>query len=783
MALLIHVAGDADLRIDAHQLNQLEVRQRRLAELREEEDADELARRILGMRYGFASEETDQGVEPRLWSRSSPPLAKEFAKIEEEDITGLLRVLIVGTSADEGATEEIARVLACCIERLSPLVKEQYGIEVGSVNPVIIRNLFESDLGPLDEELAKIDREETVILPIAGGASALAVGVAGSAIAAGHDVLMILAKKDPAQSHSLKMRADPIRGWLLGLGLPTVLKEDYPRDNSVQQAACSVEFAFSNSPMEKRSESLAQLLLMDIARGDLAAGMSIRAWVLAEFRSRLAGEECDQTNGSSYKKSLKNGHLKAVVRELEKRADLSEAERWLLDRKDLLDVGERATHEFASLLEENEADAIRTAVRQAVGSEEGLDFLSWPSEHVSLIYGVGLKRPRGRSEFVNSVMREEPPEEIRLACGVGRPLHLHTILLASSDSACRAHEIKSRLNALDLNDKRHPKWGRVASEVVDYGVSAWNRDTSQALQELVESVGSAVKAGLDNCNPRPRAVLVGALGEKEVLFGALAAAQEYGAQWGIPVFLISTVQPDGEKEKLQFHRFGLGREARHALLAGARYCMERLDLLTAYRLLALGDCEMRECAKKAKDLAEKLAEAVNAPQIDEYAPLIRDVFRVVADLCRTCRDELLKARVATIVGELIKGPDPGGKAQEAGAVEEPQLLGREKDGNFKCLSFESLELPHRLTMIYQVRNKTPLNHGEGAVDEAFETVLKNRVEDQSQMSDQTYSDLLESAADQIEEAVSSAQMLENSHWKEAFDKLLLWVRAQGDSDA
>lgn len=391
MALLIHVAGDADLGIDAHRLNQddrIEVRQRRLAELSEEEDADELARRILGMCYSFASEETDQGIEPHAWNRSSAPLAKEFAKIEEEGIAGLLKILIVGTGAGGGGTEEIAQILACCIERLSSVVKERYDIEVASAKALIVPSLFESDLGPLDEELMKIGRKEKVILPIAGGASSLAVGAAGSAMAAGHDVLMILAKKEPAQFHSLKMCADPIRGWLLGLGLPIVLKQDYLFDDTVQRAARSVESAFSDTPLERRAESLARLLLMDIARGDLAAGMSIRAWVRAEFCRRLAGEEGDQTNGSSYKKFLKKGHLNPVICELKKRADLSEAERWLFDRKDLLDVGERATHEFASLLEGNEADAIRAAVRQAVGSEEGLDFLSWPSEHVSLIYGV-----------------------------------------------------------------------------------------------------------------------------------------------------------------------------------------------------------------------------------------------------------------------------------------------------------------------------------------------------------------------------------------------------------
>lgn len=72
---------------------------------------------------------------------------------------------------------------------------------------------------------------------------------------------------------------------MLGLGLPTLLGDEYQDDGQVRQAAASVERAFAEKvTVDQRADALGQLLLMDVARGDLAAGMSIRAWHDAEMK-------------------------------------------------------------------------------------------------------------------------------------------------------------------------------------------------------------------------------------------------------------------------------------------------------------------------------------------------------------------------------------------------------------------------------------------------------------------------------------------------------------------
>lgn len=783
MTVLIHVAGDSDLGIARNETcshDLYAIRQGRLNELSGIDDSKELGRRLLDMQYDVKAEEESRGRNVTPKGFTSTPLANSLKSLNDLKETGQLHILVIGTTGDDGATEQIALALVQHLKRLAPTIEERYGLTVRDVDSVILPSLFEKDWVLLEEVMNKVEPKGNIILPVAGGATSIVAGVAGAAIASGRDLKMLLAKSETAQFHSLTIGADPIRGWLLSLGLPTLLERDYRADEQVQQAADSVKRAFDGASLEQRADSLGQLLLMDVARGDLAAGMSIRAWLLSEFRSRLAGERSDQDDRNSwrreYKKPLNKGILSKVIRVIEKDSDPNESERWLLDRKDLLDAGEKATHEFASLLNSDDAQKTRDEVRRGVGEEKVPEFLSWPNEYACLICSVGTNAQQSaRGEFASNLMKQEPPEEIRLACSVDRPLRLHTVLLASQDSVGRAHDVKGGIEASPADSKRASSWACGTAEVIDYGISATHRKTAEELKELIAFVSDTVKKSLEDCSPRPRAIVVAALGEKETLLAALSATQDYGAQWGIPVFLASTVRGEEERrtEELQFHRFGLGADARKALLTAALYCMERLDLLSAHRLLTLGDRKMRERAEGAKILAEHLATAVKASQIDDYATLVIDVFRVVADLCQPSHEETSRARLATIAGELIKGKDRGGKGQED--KEESRLLKRLEKGDFELPNIESAELCHRLTMIYQVRNETPLNHGEGTVDQALEKVLEKRINSASLPVGMTYSDLLETTAGEIEDAISADQ-LEPSTWKANFDELYKWIQ-------
>lgn len=780
MALLIHIAGDSDLGIAVGGFDSCErsrIQAGRLNELKELSDPEQIVRRLLEMSYEVAVEEERRDIHVNPKQHHSTPLKNALQGFKELKETGPLQVLIIGTAAGEGGTEHIARALAQHLKELRSLVREHYSIQLGEVTPLVLPSLAEKDwLVMMEEAMQGSAAEGEVILPIAGGSNAIALGVAGAAIASGRGLSMLLTKCQPAQLHPLRVSEDPIRGWLLGLGLPTLLEDKYRNDKQVRDAVNSVEGAFGDASVDQRANALGQLLLMDVARGDLAAGMSIRAWLSSEFCSRSAGEHSDQNEEDSwrkgYRKLLKKGKLSKVIHVIENAPERNAAERWLFDHKELLDAGTQATHDFAALIDGEAAEETRRKVREAVGERTVPDFLSWPNEHVYLVCSVGTNSQQDdRGDFASNLMKRVPPEEIRLACGVDGELQLHTVLLASTDSAERAHKLKERLELPPTGDSRESSWAQASAEVINYGTSVRERKATEELTTLIEYVSGEVKRSLEGRSPRPRAIVVTTLGEKEAILAALSAAQNYGAQWGIPVFLVSTVtrtEKGRKSEHFQFHQFGLHQDARKALLEAARYCMERLDLLSTHRLLTLGDRKMRERAEDAKTLAEDLATAVNAQQIDDNAARIADVYRVIAELCNSSSDELLRVRLATIAGELIFK----GRGQD-----EPVILRRETGDKSAAKSLARATCGQLLGIIYQVRNDTPLNHGEFTVDLA----VANRIESTSLPATTTYSDLLGAAAGKIEEAIQRNPVSASSNWKQRFKELHEWI--EGDLNA
>lgn len=81
-------------------------------------------------------------------------------------------------------------------------------------------------------------------------------------------------------------------------------------------------------------------------------------------------------------------------------------------------------------------------------------------------------------------------------------------------------------------------------------------------------------------------------------------------------------------------------------------------------------------------------------------------------------------------------------------------------------------------MIFQVRNKIPLNHGEFTVDQALEEVLRKRISSTSLPTTTTYSDLLQAAAGKIQEAIQGKPESASSNWKQRFDELHGWIEGE-----
>ena len=230
----------------------------------------------------------------------------------------------------------------------------------------------------------------------------------------------------------------------------------------------------------------------------------------------------------------------------------------------------------------------------------------------------------------------------------------------------------------------------------------------------------------------------------------LRAAQVFGARHGIPVLLMSTVRSGGQNV-LQFHQFGLDRDVRRALLRATGYCLDRLDLLTAARLLALGDPAMEEQAGEARALADELVKAVQTEDIDGCAGVILGVMDAVGRMIDHVPPDA-RARLATIIGELL---NPAPESKRTSAFREPRILAL-ADGQFdqrknSVYTSDDADLAGEgagalLRLLVRVRNKVTINHGSKGLPEATEQVLEHYRRE----SRCTYARLVERAVTAVE---------------------------------
>ena len=271
-------------------------------------------------------------------------------------------------------------------------------------------------------------------------------------------------------------------------------------------------------------------------------------------------------------------------------------------------------------------------------------------------------------------------------------------------------------------------------KVHDYGKSITRPGvSSETISSTMKELSRAAEHWLEERTARPRAVVVTVLGEKAAAISLLHAAQAFGAKHGVPVFLLSTVNSKdtetGEsKESVQFHQLGLDRDVRQALLKATTYCLDRFDLLTASRLLTLGDPAMQVLSNEATTLADRLIEAVNTNDLDGASSTVLGAMNAVADLVDTVPSDA-QARLITIVGELLRTPDerhrgPKFKAPVALACASPGF-DQGSDYRKKLKQFESEPPESLLRLLIRVRNKIPINHGRNTLEVATELSLQN----------------------------------------------------------
>ena len=395
------------------------------------------------------------------------------------------------------------------------------------------------------------------------------------------------------------------------------------------------------------------------------------------------------------------------------------------------------------------------------------DWLSWPSGTVCLLTAQGQPRGRGRGPerdpIAVALLRAQPDPALRRACSVPGPLTLRTFIACSDDSLGEGRGVVDRLAAGDVD--HHADWeppGADGATARSYGRAATSDGvTASGAEESMSRAGRLAAQWLEDQLEerwsRPRAIVVTVVGEKPVVIALLRAAQIFGARHGIAVLLASTVR-SADENVLQFHQFGLDRDVRRALLRATGYCLDRLDLLTAARLLALGDPAMEESADEARALADELVQAVQTEDIDGCAGVILGVMGAVGRMIDHVPPDA-RARLATIIGELL---NPAPESKRTGAFREPRVLAL-ADGRFdqqnSVYTSDDADLADEgagvlLRLLVRVRNKVTINHGSKGLSEATEQVL-SRYRRESRCA---YDRLVERAVDQKSTRLNSSHL-------------------------
>ena len=766
--LLVHVAGAADLGIPLIVVGQrrspeetAELTARRTAELDAARAGEETADLLLGLH--FAQE--DPGADDAARSAPGSALRKELgalARLAAEPGTSShdVDILVVGVEGGRTPTDAIARTLVEALRRIPAEICDLVaGRGARVLDACILPGLHVSQTSIETLEKAIGGHDGHVLLALAGGATTVLAEVAG-VVAATHGDEWSLALIDRVGDDQadggapiLHMSVDgenPLRGWLMGLGLPTVLAEEYDRrrtgaqadadmPDEVRRAAGALRRAVGDDPVTGPidPEDFAQLLWTDTARGDLAAGMALRAWVAAEYRRRRR-QYLDETglDETEHPDALrKGGELGRTIGRLEEEArarPLAAPEAWLAAQRDFIDLGIGATHRF-----DRAGDDLRERVRAALGGRPP-DWLSWPSGTVCLLSGQGTSRkdrPERRAPIAVALLRAQPDRALRRACSVPGPLTLRTFIACSDESLDEGRDVVDRLAADDPD--RHADWQAPEADgatAVSYGPATTSDGvTASGAEESMSRAGRLAAQWLEDQLAerwsRPRAIVVTVVGEKPVVIALLRAAQVFGARHGIAVLLASTVREDG-RNVLQFHQFGLDRDVRRALLRATGYCLDRLDLLTAARLLALGDPAMEGLADEARALADELVKAVQTEDIDGCADVIVGVMDAVGRMIDHVQPDA-RVRLATIVGELL---NPAPESKRTAAFRRPVVLAL-ADGQFdqrknSVYTSNDVDLAGEsagalLRLLVRVRNKVTINHGSKGLAEATEQVLEH----------------------------------------------------------
>ena len=761
--LLVHIAGHADLGTPSPFEDPDKIGRSRVEELEKCTTPSEVTQLLFD--FSFSQAPSRESADTAHSPHSGSALRKELKAVSQisaaTSTDETTEVLIIGVKGRNTPTDGLARTLVHALR-----IASSEAADLAGTSEIIIHDAcILPSLAVSRESIELLERsigahDGHVLLAMAGGAAAVLAEAAGVAAATHQDEwsLMLVDRVEEGSGSQdlplipMSVDADPLRGWLMGLGLPTVLNDIYEQsghiDTEVKKAADAVRRVMGELDAEPSSEDFAQVLQADVARGDLAAAMTLRSWVVANYK-HLRDKHQYRDDSQKLKDSNLKGELGKIIGQLKRKENdhpLEEPESWLAAQDDLNDLGKYATHNLESPLRNLTSNNLQERIEQAVG--EPPEWLSVPSGDVCLLTAQGkvphnhplpsgADEPTGkeRKPIITSLLTSEPSDSVRQACAVHGPLTLSPFIACSSSSISEGRRVVEEVKRGGLPASYSP-WtlDETSIKVHNYGESVTQPGVSSGtISSTMEELSRAAEHWLEERTARPRAIVVTVLGEKAAAISLLHAAQTFGAKHGVPVFLLSTVNSKdtetGEsKESVQFHQLGLDRDVRQALLKATTYCLDRFDLLTASRLLTLGDPAMQVLSNEATTLADRLIEAANTNDLDGASSTVLGAMNAVADLVDAVPSDA-QARLTTIVGELLKTPDgefrsPDFKAPVALACASPDFdQGSDYKKTLKQLELEPSE--SLLRLLIRVRNKIPINHGRNTLDVATELSLQN----------------------------------------------------------
>lgn len=783
MTLVVHVVGLADLGIDQPKFCEKEIptavassfttlsSQLRLSQIATPSE-DELWNAVFQSSFPTAKKLEDLVSFAAKTSEETPPLTKIFENAQQAGDDSI-SLLLVGCKGGHTPTDALAHALHSVLRALSTRISKAYGCSLELPDPLIFPSLQETDniesAQRTLEAIAQETPDSVARLVFGGGATSLLLTCAAALEATYRGKWSILPLKEDAQTLvELMNKQASIEqtqwGWLMGLGFPTIAAKLFPEDQTIQEAVNKIEIALGekspetpSNAEEELADALAFLSLLDVSRGDLAGGMSIRAWIEAEYQRRR--KECgSQSNLFDSKLFLGKviGEAQGVVQSTGDSA--LACDQWLADRSQLNQLAANATHSFKSIAEGSSSqENLFTELLSTVRIPRPT-WLSWPSPAVCFLYAEGIRRQptgshqtttnpsdKGRLPFPLQILKTPIDHDVDVAVGHPATKRLHVFSATTPESHPYALETRDSVDSLKTAPSTQSTWDLPATTFTMHDYRTPATAQHKPLQDLHGRVDCWLRTH------EPRCIIVGASGPKEVVMTLLMAAQKYGALHAVPVFLASTVSYNESKQSeftIQFHRFGLSSLSHQTLIEAANYCMDRFDFYTVARILASGDSKMHQLAPKAYTLATGLTRAVNALNPNDEASVIVDVMDIVKELFVTDRISIeAQHRLAVIIGELM--PSNAHRTSPLSNNQSPtDIHGRLVD----------LDASQLVTLLREVRNRLPITHGTLSFSDVLANVREHGGRDQKvrrsplefpEGKEPSYKVLLECAIDKI----------------------------------